>query len=81
MTHSAFRGIDECNDFGRITINPGNFYTKSNFQEVYLHPADNHSMAISPNNGTFLLNLGYPIVNFYMVMSTTGNDQQFSIFK
>lgn len=36
--------------------------------EVHLHPADNTNMAISPNNGTFLLNLGFPIVNFHILM-------------
>eukprot|EP00347_Sterkiella_histriomuscorum_P005686 403355653 len=81
MIHSSFRGIDECEDFGRISINPGNFYSKINFQEVHLHPADNDNMAISPNNGTFLLNLGFPIINFHVVMQTTSGEQQLSIFK
>lgn len=42
--------------------------------EVHLHPADHQNMAISPNNGAFLLNLGFPLVNFHIVMCTMGND-------
>ena len=49
--------------------------------EVHLHQADNENMAISPNDGAFLLNLGFPIINFYIAMSTVNNDQQISIFK
>lgn len=40
--------------------------------EVHLHPADHNQMAISPNNGAFLLNLTLPVVNFYIAMSTLG---------
>jgi hypothetical protein len=29
-THSSIRGIDECNDFGRISINPAKFFIKQN---------------------------------------------------
>ena len=47
--HSSMRGIDECNDFGRITINCGKLTNKGNIQEVHIHPADNDT-AISPNN-------------------------------
>ena len=38
--HSSLRGIDECSDFGRIQINPGKFYSKSNTMEVHLHLSD-----------------------------------------
>ena len=68
--HSSLRGVDECNDFGRISINCGNLFNNSNLMEVHLHPADDHHMAISPNNGTFLLNLTMPIVNFYIGLCT-----------
>ena len=41
--------------------------------EVWLHSSDEHNdpmapMAISPNNGAFLLNLAVPIVNFSIVL-------------
>ena len=37
--------------------------------EVHLHPVDDSgSMAVSPNNCAFLLNLTMPIVNFSIVM-------------
>ena len=26
----SFRGIEECNDFGKININPNKFFTKGN---------------------------------------------------
>ena len=73
--NSALRGVDECTDFGRISINPGKFYQKGNTMEVHLHLSDDQNMAVSPNNGAFLLNLTMPVVNFHLVMSTmeTGN--------
>ena len=53
--------------------------------EVHLHPADEHHMAISPNNGAFLLNLTMPIVNFHVALCTlkdNGNTiHNLSIFK
>lgn len=79
--NSSFKGIEECNDWGRISINPVNFFVKSNQMEVHLHQSDEHNMAISPNNGAFLLNLGFPIVNFDLVMCTMGNEQNISVFK
>ena len=75
FTHSSFRGVDECNDFGHMSINTGKFFSKNNSMEVHLHPADNENMAISPNNGAFLLNLGFPIINFHIVMCTLDGDQ------
>ena len=41
--------------------------------EIWLHSSDEDSnpeapMAISPNNGAFLLNLTLPVVNFTIVM-------------
>lgn len=71
--HSSLKGIDECNDFGRISINNSDFFHKSNLMEVHLHPAEKENMAISPNDGAFLLNLTMPIVNFYVVMATVGS--------
>jgi hypothetical protein len=79
--HSSLRGVDDCTDFGRISINSGNFFTKANLLEVHVHPADNENMAVSPNNGAFLLNLTFPVVNFYVVISTLGSSQCLSIFK
>ena len=53
--------------------------------EVHLHPSDEEHMAVSPNNGAFLLNLTMPVVNFYLVMSTVNHNNMpknhFSIFK
>lgn len=37
MLHSSIRGIDECKDFGKISINSGSFFNKSNLMEVHLH--------------------------------------------
>jgi hypothetical protein len=80
--HSSLRGVDDCNDFGRITVNSGNFLNKGNLSEVHLHPSDDKTMAVSPNNGAFLLNLTFPVVNFYVVICTVGNNNQIlSIFK
>ena len=28
--HSSMRGVDDCNDFGRISINSAKLYTKNN---------------------------------------------------
>lgn len=76
LIHSCFRGIDECSDFGNIQINNGSLFSKQNYQEVHLHPVDDHgNMAISPNNGAFLLNLGFPYVNFHLLMCTLGNNE------
>jgi hypothetical protein len=49
--------------------------------EVFLHPAEDGTiMAVSPNNGAFLLNLTVPIVNFYIIICNT-NEDYLSIFK
>ena len=75
--HSSLRGIDECpnTDQGRISINSGNFFSKNNLMEVYLHPADKEgNMAISPNNGAFLLNLSFPVVNFYIALQSVNSN-------
>lgn len=79
--HSSMRGVDECNDFGRMSINNGAFFTKSHIMEVHLHPADKDHMAVSPNNGAFLLNLTMPIVHFYVIICTVGHHQILSVFK
>lgn len=79
--NSSMRGIEECKDWGHISINPGNFFSKNTTMEVHLHQADDHNMAISPNNGAFLINLGFPLINFDLVMCTQGNDQHISVFK
>lgn len=53
--------------------------------EVHLHPTDDNHMAISPNNGAFLLNLTLPLVNFYIVMCTLKDNNSvintLSVFK
>ena len=64
-------GIEECNpsDIGRIAVNPADFLCQNTLMEIHLHPVDNSGqMAVSPNNGAFLLNLTLPIVNFTIVM-------------
>jgi hypothetical protein len=48
--------------------------------EVHLHPADDENMAVSPNNGAFLLNLTVPIVHFYVAICT-GHYEELTIFK
>ena len=45
------------------------FLCADTLMEVHLHPVDqSSSMAVSPNNCAFLLNLTLPIVNFSIVM-------------
>ena len=68
-------GVESCcqNDQGRISINPNRFLSNRTIMEVWLHSSDEDSnpeapMAVSPNNGAFLLNLTLPIVNFTIVM-------------
>jgi len=71
-------------------LNPEDFGGKETLQFVHLHPVDNKSdeMAVSPNNGAFLLNLTMPVVNFTLVLHyanqlsifnvTMNNDDQFA---
>ena len=64
-------GVEECcaTDAGRIAVNPADFLCASTLCEVHLHPVEHSgSMAVSPNNCAFLLNLTLPIVNFWLVM-------------
>ena len=68
-------GVEACNqhDEGRISVNPNKFISSKTVMEVWLHSSDEHNdpmapMAISPNNGAFLLNLAVPIVNFSIVL-------------
>jgi hypothetical protein len=66
---SRFCGIEECyNEDGGVKVNRSHFLTSNNIQEVYLHPADHQVMAISPNNGSFLLNMSAPLVSFILVL-------------
>ena len=82
IVNSALRGIEECIDFGGITINPQKYYMKKSQQEVHLHLVDESCMAVSPNNGTFLLNLTMPLVNFYIALQALDqNNKQLTIFK
>jgi hypothetical protein len=78
---SELRGVKECTDFGRISINPYKLFTKANTQEVHLHLADPHNMAVSPNNGAFLLNLTMPVCNFHVVIQTIDDAKKMTIFK
>ena len=77
---SELRGLQSCQDFGRIHINPEKFFLKSNQQEVHIHLADHHSTAVSPNNGAFLLNLAMPLVNFHVALYELKH-KQLSLFK
>ena len=46
--------------------------TRRTEQEIHLHPVQDESgtmMAVSPNNGAFLLNLTMPLVNFVAVVA------------
>ena len=40
---------------------------------MHIHPTDSGSMAISPNNGSFLVNMAEPIVHFTVVALDPGN--------
>lgn len=41
--------------------------------QVHIHPTESGAMAISPNNGTFLVNMAEPIVQFAVVLHYLGN--------
>jgi hypothetical protein len=56
------------NDWGRASINNYNFLSKSNIMELHLHQSNEGALAISPNNGAFLLNMKMPIVSFTLVV-------------
>ena len=83
MTHSSLRGIDDSGEWGRMSVNYNNMFTRSCSMEVHLHPSDDHNMAISPNNGVMQLNLTLPVVNFFIAICTMNNNSKnhFSIFK
>ena len=54
---------------GRIAVNPSSFLSERTLNEIHLHPVEQTgSMAVSPNNFAFLLNLTLPVVNFWLVM-------------
>mmetsp|Transcript_32023 Transcript_32023/g.42442 ORF Transcript_32023/g.42442 Transcript_32023/m.42442 type:complete len:110 (-) Transcript_32023:775-1104(-) len=64
-------GIEECSatDGGRIAVNPRSFLSEETLTEVHLHPVEHTgSMAVSPNNCAFLLNLTLPVVNFWLIL-------------
>ena len=68
-------GVEPCcqQDEGKIAINPNRFLSNRTIMEVWLHSTDENCnpeapMAVSPNNGAFLLDLTLPVVNFTIVM-------------
>ena len=79
---SRFSGVEECiTEDGGIKINRSHYLTNYNIQEVYLHPADHQVMAISPNNGSFLLNMSAPLVSFILVLKQYQQGNKFGIFQ
>lgn len=77
----GFCGIEECyDDWGRISLNRSHFLTSNNNQEVYLHPIEGDVMAISPNNGSFLINMSQPIVSFFLVLKQYTNSSKTAVF-
>ena len=52
------QGVHECqSDWGKLNINKSHFLTNQNLMEVHLHPTENGSMAVSPNNFVFLMDM------------------------
>jgi len=72
MTLNDMHGVEECStDWGKMNCNRANYLNQSNYVEVWLHPTDQQdSMAISPNNGTFLLNMSFPFISFNLVVKS-----------
>jgi hypothetical protein len=75
------------NDEGKIAINPSRFISSRTIMEVWLHTTSDSGdpeapMAVSPNNGAFLLNLTLPIVNFNIILlqSPKQGNMKLSIF-
>jgi hypothetical protein len=48
--------------------------------QVHLHPSDEGAMAISPNNGAFLINMAQPICSFELVLRSCNSDSKIGIF-
>jgi len=82
VTLCDLSGIEECKtDAGKISINRSNFLNQGNFIEVHMHPTDQQgTMAISPNNAAFLLNMHMPIVSFTVVLKAFQSRNKNGVF-
>ena len=49
--------------------------------EVHLHNSDQGAMAISPNNGAFLLNMSQPISSFTLVIRSLQDTGKIGVFQ
>jgi hypothetical protein len=68
-TNTNINGLEEClQDSGRLQINQNNFLVRENLVEVHLHPTEDGGIAVSPNNGCFLINMSQPIITFVVLM-------------
>lgn len=72
---------ESVNDWGRVPINRSNFLNNSNFMEVWLHPTDQGGMAISPNNGTFQLDMTTPVTSFVLVVYSVQGKKRCGVFQ
>jgi hypothetical protein len=62
-------GLEECQtDPGRVHVNRNNYLIKENLVEVYLHPTEDGGIAVSPNNGCFLVDMTQPVIQFVVVL-------------
>ena len=78
----SIHGANESlNDWGRLQINKSNYLHNSNFMEVWLHPTDQGGMAISPNNGTFQLDMSMPITSFLLVVYSVQGKKRCGVFQ
>ena len=49
--------------------------------EVWLHPTDQGAMAISPNNGTFQLDMSMPVTSFVLVVYSVQGKKRCGVFQ
>mmetsp|Transcript_965 Transcript_965/g.974 ORF Transcript_965/g.974 Transcript_965/m.974 type:complete len:203 (+) Transcript_965:361-969(+) len=81
FVHSSLIGLEECEDLGHMYINNPNISSRVNQMEIHIHNAEDGTMAISPNNGAFLLNLTFPFVNFYaLTLYQNGSQTHIAVF-
>ena len=68
-------GFEECReDAGKMGVNRMNFLHTDNFVDVHLHPTKEGAMALSPNNGCFLINMGAPVIPFVLLIKQIDED-------
>ena len=72
---------ESVNDWGRMPMNRSNYLNNSNFMEVCIHPTDAGGIAISPNNGAFLLDMSQPVTSFVLVVYAVQGKKKCGVFQ